>query len=143
MKISTRGRYALRLMVELAGREEGEYVSIKEVSRIQNISVKYLEQITTLLSKAGFLESTRGPKGGHRLKRKPEEYSIGEILSVTEGSLAPIACLEDSPNQCPRAGECSTLSFWEGLYEVIREYVNDKTLEDLLNDERNNFSYII
>ena len=130
-------------MVELANNRSGSYMSIREISKKQQISVKYLEQITTMLSKAGFLESTRGPRGGHRLKRKPEDYTVGEILAVTEGTLAPIPCLEDNPNQCPRAQECTTLSFWEGMYEVISDYVNSKTLADLAEEENSSFNYVI
>lgn len=143
MKVSTKGRYALRLMVELANRNDGEYTSIREISKNQNISMKYLEQITNILTKAGFLESTRGPKGGHRLRRPASEYTVGEILTATEGSLAPIACLEDIPNKCPRAHECSTLSFWEGMYSVIKEYADSKTLQDLADEGNDAMNYII
>lgn len=131
MKISARGRYALRLMVDLARHDTGEYISLRDVSERQNISLKYLEQIVGALNKAGFLRSVRGPQGGYRLSRRPEEYTAGEILRLMEGSLAPVACLEDKPNRCPRYGECSTIHFWEGFYSRIEEYVDSKTLREL------------
>ena len=142
MKISTKGRYALRMMIELARNYESGYMSIREVSKRQNISVKYLEQITAALTKAGFLESTRGPKGGHRLVRKPSDYTVGDILRVTEGDLAPISCLQDSPNRCPRAAECTTLSFWEGLYKAITDYCDSVTLEDIAGSD-SSYNYFI
>ena len=133
MKISTKGRYALRLMLDLAQHAgDGRAVSLKEISARQQISVKYLEQITSQLCRAGFLKSIRGAQGGYQLTKAPSEYTVGSILRVTEGSLAPVACLEQEENQCPRAGECLTLSFWQGLYRVVNEYVDRFTLCDLL-----------
>lgn len=132
MKISTKGRYALRLMLDLAAQPEGENIALRDISDRQEISVKYLEQIVPLLSRAGFLRSVRGAQGGYRLSRPAEEYTVGDILRVTEGSLAPIACLESEPNDCPREGICPTLRFWEGLYTAINEYVDGVTLADLL-----------
>lgn len=142
MKISTKGRYALRMMIELARNYDSGYMSIREVSKRQNISVKYLEQITAALTKAGFLESIRGPKGGHRLIRKPSDYTVGDILRVTEGNLAPISCLQDSPNRCPRSSECTTLSFWEGLYKAITDYCDSVTLEDIAGSD-SSYNYFI
>ena len=142
MKISTKGRYALRMMIELARNYESGYMSIREVSKRQSISVKYLEQITAALTKAGFLESTRGPKGGHRLVKKPSDYTVGDILRVTEGDLAPISCLQDSPNRCPRAAECTTLAFWEGLYKAITDYCDSVTLEDIAGSD-SSYNYFI
>ena len=113
MKISTKGRYALRLMLDIAAHDSGEPVRIKEIASRQEISAKYLEQIVAILSKAGYVKSIRGPQGGYRLTRKPEEYSLGDILRLTEGSLAPVECLEGETNQCPRAGDCITLLFWK------------------------------
>lgn len=135
MKISTKGRYALRLMLDLAEQNTGNYTALKDVSARQNISVKYLEQIVTLLSRASFLRSSRGPQGGYKLAKSPAEYTIGSILRITEGNLAPVTCLEDDPNQCPRADECVTIAFWEGLQKVINEYVDATTLQDLLDNE--------
>ena len=124
MKISTKGRYALRLMLDLAEHNTGEFISLKDISERQNVTVKYLEQIVTSLTRAGFLRSQRGNNGGYRLARQPSEYTIGEILRVMEGNLEPIACLENYPNDCPRAEECVTLPFWIGLSKVINDYVN-------------------
>lgn len=138
MKISAKGRYALRLMIDLAEHDSGDWISLKDISKRQDISVKYLEQIVTLLSRAGFLKSARGPQGGYMLARNPEEYTSGEILRVVEGELVPVACMEDSPNQCPRYDECCTIGFWEGLYQVINEYVDAVTLEDLMDSRAKN-----
>lgn len=142
MKISTKGRYALRLMLDIAAHDSGEPVRIKEIASRQEISAKYLEQIVAILSKAGYVKSIRGPQGGYRLTRKPEEYSLGDILRLTEGSLAPVECLEGETNQCPRAGDCITLLFWKKLDKAIREVTEGYTLEDLLtwkNQAGNNY----
>ena len=142
MKISTKGRYALRLMLDIAAHDSGEPVRIKEIASRQEVSAKYLEQIVAILSKAGYVKSIRGPQGGYRLTRKPEEYSLGDILRLTEGSLAPVECLEGESNQCPRAGDCITLLFWKKLDKAIREVTEGYTLEDLLtwqNQAGNNY----
>ena len=142
MKISTKGRYALRLMLDIAAHDSGEPVRIKEIASRQEISAKYLEQIVAVLSKAGYVKSIRGPQGGYRLTRKPEEYPLGDILRLTEGSLAPVECLEGETNQCPRAGDCITLLFWKKLDKAIREVTEGYTLEDLLtwqNQAGNNY----
>ncbi|MCR5621516.1 MAG: Rrf2 family transcriptional regulator [Treponema sp.] len=131
MRISTRGRYALRFMIDLAQHSGPDFITLKDVSGRQGISVKYLEQITSLLSKFGLLLSVRGPSGGYKLARKPEEYTAGEILRVTEGDMAPVACLAEKVNSCPRKASCPTLSFWEGLDGVIRNYLDGTTLKDL------------
>ena len=141
MKISTKGRYALRTMLDLATQDKGRLVPLKDVAYRQNITIKYLEQVMNLLSKAGYVRSVRGAGGGYRLAKDPSEYTVGDILRVAEGSLAPIACLEDDVNQCPRASECLTLPFWTGLAEVINNYVDSVTLEDLAqNTVKGNFS---
>lgn len=132
MIVSTKGRYALRIMLELAMHGGEGYLSLKEISARQNVSMKYLEQITTLLNKAGLLKSQRGPQGGYRLSKAPRDYTIGEILRAVEGRLAPITCLETEENLCPRQADCLTIGFWEGLYKVIDEYTDSVTLEDLL-----------
>lgn len=134
MKISTRGRYALRFMIDLAQRDTAEYTALKDVSKRQEISIKYLEQITSLLSKFGLLQSVRGPQGGYKLAKKASDYTIGEILRITEGDLAPVTCLVESKNSCPKANECSTITFWEGLNKVINDYLDSKTLADLVNE---------
>ena len=136
MRISTKGRYALRLMIDLAEHDDGSLISIRDVAERQGISAKYLEQIVGLLSKAGFLRSGRGPQGGYRLSRAPEEYTVGDILRLTEGNLAPVACLEDSENRCERSHECATLDFWTGLYAAVNNYIDRYTLADLLAEQQ-------
>ncbi|NLT08359.1 MAG: Rrf2 family transcriptional regulator [Ruminococcus sp.] len=133
MKISTKGRYALRMMYDLALHREDGYISLKDIAERQNISKKYLEQIVPLLNKSGILKTNRGNKGGYMLAKKAEDYSVGDVLRATEGSLAPVACLEIEPNECPRAGECSTLFVWEGLYSAINDYLNNVTLQDIID----------
>ena len=135
MKISTKGRYALRIMINLARHDEGSYIRLKDIAERQNITLKYMEQIMPLLTKAGYVRSYRGNNGGYMLARKPEEYTVGDILRTTEGSMAPIACIEDQPNRCPRCEECTTLPFWEGLWKVINEYTDRYTLADLMEDK--------
>ena len=135
MKISTKGRYALRIMIDLARHDEGSYIRLKDIAERQNITLKYMEQIMPLLTKAGYVRSYRGNNGGYMLARKPEEYTVGDILRTTEGSMAPIACIEDRPNRCPRCEECTTLPFWEGLWKVINEYTDRYTLADLMEDK--------
>ena len=131
MKISTKGRYALRVMVDLALNSNEKYVTSKEISMRQEISNKYLEQIIAMLNKAGYLETARGNTGGYKLAKKPNEYKIGDILKATEGDLAPIDCLTEE-GKCQRQEKCTTYSFWKGLDDVINEYINSKTLEDLI-----------
>lgn len=133
MKVSTKGRYALRLMIDLAEHNNGSYITLKEISARQKISVKYLEQIIVQLLKAGLLQSVRGPQGGYKLTKKPSQYTAGAILRVTEGSLVPVACLETKTNKCATYDRCSTVDFWQGLYKVIQNYVDSVTLEDLVN----------
>ena len=134
MKISTKGRYALRIMLDLAAHNTGEFIPVKDIAVRQGITVKYLEQIVSQLGKAGLIKSVRGNGGGHKLTKEPVKYTAGDILRSIEGNLAPVACLEDSPNQCPRSDQCLTLPFWGGLSNVIDDYVNNVTLEDLLNN---------
>ena len=135
MKISTKGRYALRIMADLAIHDNGEFIRLKDIAKRQSLTLKYMEQIMPLLTRAGYVKSYRGNNGGYKLARKPEDYTAGEILRTTEGSLAPIACIEDCPNQCPRKDECTTLSFWEGMWDVINQYVDGITLADLIKDK--------
>lgn len=138
MKISTKGRYALRLMLDIAINGKDKNVSIKDVSQRENISIKYLEQIVSMLTRVGYLKSIRGAQGGYRLSKSPDEYTVGDILRITEGSLAPVACLEDEVNQCERADTCPTIKFWEGLNKVINEYVDSVTIGDIANEILNN-----
>ena len=132
MKISTKGRYALRFMIELA-LNEGSYVALKDAASRQGISKKYLEQIVPMLNRSGMLVTNRGYQGGYKLARSPEQYTVGDILRVTEGSLAPVACLADEINKCERQDSCPTLERWQGLYKVINEYLDGVTLRDLLD----------
>ncbi len=135
MKVSTKGRYALRLMVDLGvNGGEDKYVSLKDISKRQNISIKYLEQIVTPLHRAGLVRSVRGAQGGYRLSRTPERYTAGEILQAIEGSFAPIACLESDVNECERYRLCPTVGFWEGMYKVISEYVDSVSLRQLIDE---------
>jgi len=136
MKISTRGRYALRLMVDLAASPGDEYVTIKSIAARQEISEKYLEQIITALSRAGFVKSARGAQGGYKLSRPAEEYTVGMILRAIEGSLVPVKCMEDEPNQCPRSSFCVTLDVWKKIDEAIRSVVDNITLEELAQKQR-------
>ena len=135
MKVSTKGRYALRLMTDIAAHDGNGYVSLKDVAERQDISMKYLEQIAGLLAKAGLLASGRGAQGGYRLVRAPEDYSVGGILRLTEGTLAPVACLAGESNGCERCGECPTLDFWTGLYAAVNNYIDRYTLADLLAEQ--------
>ena len=133
MKISTKGRYALRMLLDLAVHHEHGYISLKEVAERQNISKKYLEQIVPMLNRSGILRTNRGNKGGYMLAKPTNALTVGEILRATEGSLAPVTCLEYEVNDCPRAEECATLYIWEGLYQAVQEYLDDITLQDILN----------
>lgn len=144
MKISTKGRYALRLMLDLALHDTGEPVRIKDISIRQDISDKYLEQIVSMLNKAGLVKSIRGPQGGYRLSKLPKQYTVGEILRITEGSLAPVSCLEHEPNECKRQEHCVTLLLWQKLNEAISGVVDTVTLADLVEwqQERADF-YVI
>ena len=140
MKISTKGRYALRMMVDLAEHQDDSYISLKDIAARQDISKKYLEQIVPLLNRDDFLLTNRGFQGGYKLARKPSDYTIGEILRLTEGSLAPTSCVEQGQHQCPMAGECSTYSMWKGLDEVIQKYLDGITLQDILDSGNNSFA---
>ena len=115
MKISTKGRYALRIMLDIAMHDDGKYIPLKDIAKRQNLTVKYLEQIISLLNKAGYLQSLRGNTGGYRLAKNLDEYVVGDILRVTEGDLAPVACLKKCGDFCQREDICNTVSFWRGL----------------------------
>lgn len=130
MKFSTRDRYALRLMVELANRPN-DLIPLKDISDKQRISLKYLEQIVTPLARVGLVKSERGSQGGYRLTKAPADYTAGEILRAIEGSVAPIPCLGSETNECPMSEQCFTLPFWAGLDEVINQYIDSVTLEQL------------
>lgn len=132
MMISTKGRYALRVMLDLAQQEPGVFISLKEISTRQEISIKYLEAIVSNLNKAGLLESQRGKDGGYRLRRAAEDYTVREIMQATEGNLAPVACLEDGVSDCPRSASCLTLPLWQKLYAQIESYLDTVSLADIL-----------
>lgn len=133
MKISTKGRYALRLMLDIAENYKGEYIRLKDISIRQGISDKYLEQITSILTKAGFIKGLRGAQGGYKLINTPKDYTIGSILRATEGNLSPVDCLNKGINVCRRQDKCATFAFWEQFYKVINDYLDSVTLQDLID----------
>jgi len=133
MKISTKGRYALRTLVDLAQHSEEGLVPLKDVAARQGLSQKYLEQIVTVLSKAGLLNGVRGPQGGYKLVRNPSEYNMAEVLEVIEGSLAPVVCLDSDTNTCERCDTCATVEMWSGLYKAMTDYLTGITLQDLVD----------
>ncbi len=132
MLVSTKGRYALRVMLELAQSDPNAYLALPVIAEKQGISEKYSESIIAVLSRAGLVDGLRGKGGGYRLNRPAADYSVGEILRLTEGSLAPVTCLEGEENTCPRAGQCTTLPMWEKLNGIINDYLDGVSLSDLL-----------
>ena len=134
MIVSTKGRYALRVMLCFAQRGSDEYIPLKEIAEAEDISQKYLESIMTILSKAGFVDAVHGKGGGYRLNRKPEEYTVGSILKLTEGSLAPVSCTAQGAAACSRTTCCQTLPMWERLEKMIDEFFEGITLADLLKE---------
>ena len=145
MKISTKGRYALRMLIDLAEHQEEGYISLKEISGRQNISKKYLEQIIPIFNKNNILRANRGSQGGYRLTRPPKDYTVGEILRLAEGSLEPVDCLDHDPIGCDRSADCPTLPIWQGLSKVINEYLDGITLQDIVDQQRARYGndYII
>ena len=139
MKISTKGRYALRMLIDLAEHEGDGFIALKDIAERQNISKKYLEQIVPILSRAGILRTNRGAQGGYALAKEPEHVTVGEILRLTEGSLTPVACLDGDPAQCPRSADCPTLPVWQGLNRVINEYLDGITLRSILDSQRERY----
>ncbi|MDR1765152.1 MAG: Rrf2 family transcriptional regulator [Lachnospiraceae bacterium] len=136
MRISTRGRYALMLMLDLAVNNTGELVKIKDISDRQSISEKYLEQIISTLKKAGYVKSLRGALGGYRLAKDPKEYTVGMILRLTEGSMAPVACLDDDEDGvCERESECVSLRLWKMIDDAVSGVIDHVTLQDMLDWE--------
>ncbi len=133
MRISTKGRYAVRLLLDIAVYDEVEPVRLKDTAERQNISMKYLEQIISVLVRAGFVKSIRGPQGGYRLVKEPKDYTVGMILRQVEGSLAPVSCLEDDVNRCERQAGCVSLRIWKELDEAINSVVDKYTLQDLID----------
>ena len=130
--ISTKGRYSIRILLDLAQHHNGSFIPMKDVAARQDISLKYIERLTPALKAAGLIESVHGIGGGYRLTRLPEDYTLWEILSLAEGDLAPVACLQEHAEPCQRAAECRTLPVWEGYYKLTQEYFSKITLADLL-----------
>lgn len=143
MMVSTRGRYALRAVIDIAEHNTGEYIPLKAIAERQEISEKYLESILPVLTKAGFLDGLRGKGGGYKLARSPEMYTVGSILKIVEGSFAPVACLECTPNKCSRIHECRTLPMWEKLQTMIDEFFEGITIADLCRAVHDGSEYII
>ena len=143
MIISTRGRYALRVMLDLAENGNGDYIAMKKIAERQGISLKYLERILPVLTQNNIVEGVQGKGGGYRLTRKPDEYKVGEILRLTEGDLAPVSCLENGAVPCARAAECRTLPMWQGLDKVINEYLDGILLSDLVLPDSAGDNYVI
>ena len=141
--ISTRGRYALRILVDLAEKHEEGYVTLKELARRQEISEKYLEILAKDLVRAGILEGMRGKGGGYRLRRKPEDIKVLDVLHLMEGTLVPVSCIAEGSAPCPRSAQCRTLWLWEGLNGVVMEYLGRDTVEDLIEKETDGFNYVI
>ena len=137
MKISTKGRYSLRLLLDLARYRDRGFIALKDIAARQGISKKYLEQIVTPLSHSDILRTNRGYQGGYMLAKTPDQYTVGQILRIAEGGLCVIACLADEPNQCARSGDCQTLPVWRGLQRVISEYLDGITLQMILDAEMN------
>ncbi len=131
--ISTKGRYSIRILLDLAQHRSGKYIPMKDVAARQDISLKYIERLTPALKTAGLIESVHGIGGGYRLTREPEEYTLWEILVLSEGDLAPVSCLQAGAEPCARAAECRTLSVWEGYYKLTKDYFSGITLADLLD----------
>lgn len=132
MMISTRGRYALRVLADLAQQKDGEYVPMKDIAARQGISLKYLERIVPVLAKNGIIEGQQGKGGGYRLLKRPEECKIGDVLRLTEGDLAPVACLECTAAPCEKANSCKTYPLWVEFYDMITQFFDSKTLADIV-----------
>jgi len=144
LKVSTKGRYALRMLLDLAEHKNNGFISLKEIAERQNISKQYLEQIVSLLNTSNILRTNRGKQGGYMLAKRPSEYTVKEILRITEGNLAPITCLEEEINQCDKAGYCKTLPMWTGLKKVINDYLESITLQDMLEQyEESAYDWVI
>ena len=143
MLISTKGRYALRVMIDLAEHQAEGFIPLKVIAQRQDISEKYLESIIKQMVKAKLVSGLRGKGGGYRLTKAPEQYTVGSILRITEDSMAPVACLEPGSEACPRAAECRTLSLWRGLDKVINNYLDEFTLADLMHSDPGGYDYVI
>ena len=143
MMISTRGRYALRLLVDMAEHQAAGYVPLKEIAGRQKISEKYLESIVKALVKAEVLQGLRGKGGGYRLSKSPDQFRVGDILRLMEGTLAPVSCLEENHPACPRMAGCRTLPMWQGLHRLINDYLDGFSIADLMRRDGDDFDYVI
>ena len=143
MLISTRGRYALRVLTDLAEHQTDGYIPLKEIAQRQDISEKYLESIIKILVRSGLLAGLRGKGGGYRLNRPPEQITVGSVLQLAEGTLSPVSCLEQNAAPCARASECRTLQLWQGLDQVISDYLESKTIPDLMCSGEAGNNYVI
>lgn len=143
MLISTRGRYALRILIDMAEQSGNKYIKLKDIAERQGISEKYLESIVKELVKSHIVVGLRGKGGGYRLSKEPDKINVGDVLRIMEGSLAPVACLEEGGEPCPRAYMCRTLEFWRGLDETIRKYTDNYTVADLVKTPETGNDYII
>ena len=143
MLISTKGRYALRVMIDLAEHQSDGFIPLKVIAQRQELSEKYLESIIKLLVKARFLNGLRGKGGGYRLTKAPEQYTVDSVLQLTEESLAPVACLEQGASSCPRMSDCRTLSMWQGLDTLIHDYLSNITIADLMQKAEGGNDYVI
>lgn len=141
MKISSKGRYALQMLLDLAERRNDGYIALKDIAERRNISKKYLEQIVPILTKSNMLQTIRGYQGGYKLAKSPDKYTVGDILRLTEGSLAPISCPDQFPDPSMQNGGYATLSVWQGLSRVINEYLDSVTLQDILNQQNEQCAY--
>ena len=140
MLISTRGRYALRVLLDLAENQDKGYIAMKKVAERQELSLKYIKRIMPVLSKNHYVEGVQGKGGGYRLVKNPKEYRIGDILRLTEGTLAPVACLECNSKTCQREKTCKTLPMWREFYQIINDYFDNITLADLMNGEKHRYN---
>lgn len=136
MRVSTKGRYALRMMIDLARTEEGLPVALRDIANRQQIPIKYTENIMALLLRAGMVQSTRGKSGGYRLLKEPSEYVVYDIIAAAEGNLAPVQCLDEAAPECPMQRKCATLPIWKGLDEAVRNYLSGYTLKDLCSQDK-------
>lgn len=145
MKISTKGRYALRMLIDLAEHQNSGFVALKDIAERQHISKKYLEQIILIFNRTDLLRANRGFQGGYQLAKTPDKYTVGEILRLTEGSLSPVACIDRDPTSCELTAQCPTYPIWQGLDKVINEYLDSITLQDILDQQRERYAndYII
>ncbi len=143
MKISTRGRYSLRMMIDLAQHYNDSYIALKDISERQDISKKYLEQIIPFLNRSGLLLANKGHMGGYKLAKDPSQITVREILESAEGSLTPVSCMDNNPNTCEKCNECLTLPIYQGLYDVVNKYFESITLEDIINKQVTDFNYTI